>query len=190
MRHHLILSGLAAFGLAASLIASASRAKDEGPAAGDIAPDFTTKNLLTREPVTLSQQHGKLVFLTFFASWCPPCRQEMPILEGVQRKLGKERAVVLAVGFHENNAAAIRKWAQVAALQSKILEDWSGHIARQYHVQAIPHLYIINREGRILHVHSGYGPGSIDELVQEINAALRDSGEETVAASPPANTPQ
>jgi peroxiredoxin len=169
-------------GLAASLIASAALAADKHPGRGDIAPDFTAKDLLTHEPVTLSQQHGKLVFLTFFASWCPPCRKEVPILEGVQRKLGKERAAVLAVGFRENNEPLLRKWAHDAGLQLRILEDGSGRIARQYDVHAIPHLYIIDREGRILHVHTGYGPGSIEQLVQDINAALRDSGEDAVAA--------
>jgi peroxiredoxin len=170
--------------IAVCLIASATLATDAGPGVGDVAPDFTARNLLTREPVTLSQQQGKLVFLTFFASWCPPCRKEVPILEGVQRKLGKERAAVIAVGFRENNEQVVRKWAHDNNLQLSVLEDSSGHIAKQYGVHAIPHLYIISRDGHILHVHTGYGPDSLEHLVREINAALRDSGEDAVAAAP------
>jgi peroxiredoxin len=170
--------------IAGCVTALAVPAADSGPAVGDVAPDFTARNLLTREPVTLSEQHGKLVFLTFFASWCPPCRKEVPILEGVQRKLGKERAAVLAVGFRENNESLVRRWAHDNKLLMSVLEDSSGRIARQYGVHAIPHLYIISRDGHVLHVHTGYGPHSLDHLVREINAALRDSGESEVAAAP------
>jgi peroxiredoxin len=161
--------------------------KQPGPGVGDVAPDFTTKAFLSRQPVTLSEQHGKLVFLTFWASWCPPCRKEMPVLEQVQRKLGKERATVLAVSFRENNEQQVRKWARDGDLQLTLLEDWNGHIARQYGVHTIPHLYIIDRQGRIVHVHTGYGPNSIEHLVRDINAALRDSGEGAVAEPPPAD---
>jgi peroxiredoxin len=176
--------------IAACLTATAVLGGDKqpGPGVGDVAPDFTTKALLTRQPVTLSEQHGKLVFLTFWASWCPPCRKEMPVLEQVQRKLGKERATVLAVSFRENNEQQIRKWARDGDLQLTLLEDWNGRIARQYGVHAIPHLYIIDRQGRILHVHTGYGPNSIEHLVRDINSALRDAGESTVAEPPPADT--
>ncbi|MGP8035500.1 MAG: TlpA disulfide reductase family protein [Steroidobacteraceae bacterium] len=172
--------------VAGCLIASGALAADAGPAVGDVAPDFTARDLLTREPVTLSQQQGKLVFLTFFASWCPPCRKEVPILEGVQRRLGKERAAVLAVGFRENNEQLVRKWARDNHLELSLLEDSSGRVARMYGVHAIPHLYIIGRDGHVLHVHTGYGPDSLDHLVGEINAALRDSGESEVAAAPTA----
>jgi peroxiredoxin len=182
VRHGLTWVG--SISIAGCLIASAALAGDERPGVGDVAPDFTAKDLLTHQPVTLSEQHGKLVFLTFFASWCPPCRKEVPILEGVQRKLGKERAVVLAVSFRENDEEAVLKWAHNADVQLRVLEDPGGRIARQYGVHGIPHLYIIDREGHILHVHKGYGPKSLDRLVREINAALRDSGESAVAAAP------
>lgn len=186
MRH------LALLCIASCLIGHGALAAEEHPGVGDAAPDFTTKSLLTRDRITLSQQQGKLVFLTFWASWCAPCRQEIPILDNVQRKLGKERAVVLGVIFNDNNEPQIRKWAHDNGVQMTVLEDWGGHIAAKYHVRAIPHLYIIGRDGRILNVHSGYGPGSLEELVDEINAALRDAGATsaavTSAAAPAAST--
>jgi peroxiredoxin len=141
-----------------------SWAAGASPAVGEPAPDFTTKNLLTHNLVTLSSQHGKLVFLTFWASWCPPCRMELPILENVQRKLGSDRALVYAVSFQENDESGVRKWAKVNGLQLTLLEDFSGKVARKYEIHSIPHLFIIGRDGTILKVHSGYGPGSIDEL--------------------------
>jgi peroxiredoxin len=172
------------------LIAPGAFAADQHPGVGDAAPDFTARNLLTRDKVTLSQEQGKLVFLTFWASWCGPCRKEVPVLEAVQRKLGKERVAVLAVSFRDNNEQQLVKWARDNGLQLMLLSDWNGHIASQYGVHAIPHLYIIGRDGRILHVHTGYGPGSIDQLVREINTALADSGAGMIAAPPAGNTAQ
>ncbi|MGB9330730.1 MAG: TlpA disulfide reductase family protein [Steroidobacteraceae bacterium] len=99
--------------------------------AGESAPDFTTRKLLTRDAVTLSGQQGKLVFLTFWASWCPPCRKELPILENVQRTLGTERAMVYAVSFKETDETAVRRWARDGALQLTLLEDNSGQVARK-----------------------------------------------------------
>ncbi len=181
MRDRLAMLCLAGCLAAAASLAAAAPA---GPAVGDAAPDFTTKNLLTHDPVTLSRQQGKLVFLSFWASWCAPCRKELPVLEAVQRQLGKERAVVLGVIFHDPDEARLRKWGHEAGWQMTLLEDWDGRIARQYAVRAIPHLYIIGRDGHVLHVHTGYGADSIDQLVAEINAALRDSGERALAAAP------
>jgi len=171
--------------LAAGLVAGGAAAREPGPGPGDLAPDFVSKSLITHEAVQLSAQRGRLVFLSFFASWCGPCRKEVPILEGVQRRLGPQRARVLAVNFHETNESGLRKWAQDSHLQMTIVEDRGEHIAAHYGVTAIPHLLIIGPDGRILKVHDGYGEGSIDQLVADINEALR-----TLApAEPPVSAP-
>jgi peroxiredoxin len=168
---------------AVCLVLVPSWAARAAPAAGETAPDFTTKTLLTRQPVTLSSAQGKLVFLTFWASWCPPCRKELPVLEKVQRKLGTQRALVYAVSFKENDESAVRRWAHDNGLQLTLLEDFSGEVARKYDIHSIPHLFIIGRDGKILKVHTGYGPGSIDHLVKDINEALQSAGEPASAAT-------
>jgi peroxiredoxin len=173
-----LVAGLALLGADAAAAESAKT-----PVAGDAAPDFTAANLMTHAPVKLSSEQGKLVFLTFWASWCPPCRQELPVLEGVQRRLGPERAVVLAVSFREKDDGLVRTWARKAGLQITLLQDSDGHVARQYGIDAIPHLFIIGPDGKILTVHTGYGEGSIDELVDDINAALRGIGAEPAASA-------
>ena len=171
--------------LAASLLTLAAQAGETVPGVGDLAPDFTSKSLLTREPVQLSAQRGRIVFLSFFASWCGPCRQEVPVLEAVQKRLGTERVRVLAVNYQETDENAVRKWARDNKLQMVIVEDYGAHIARHYGVHAIPHLLIIGPDGRILKVHDGYGPGSLDDLVEDINEVLR----ETAAAGAPVSAP-
>lgn len=140
-----------------------------------MAPDFTARSLVTGEKARLSEQQGKLVILTFWASWCAPCRKELPYLENVQRKLGKEKVMVYAVSFqeHEESLYEVRKMAKATGWQLTLLGDPNGRIAAQYAISSIPHLFIIGRDGRILAVHAGYGEGSIDEWVEEINRALR-----------------
>src|SRR5258708_36885053 len=76
-----------------------------GPAVGTIAPDFKVRNLVTGEDVTLSSQHGKVVILTFWASWCGPRKRELPILENAELAVGKDRLVVFAVSHKDKPEA-------------------------------------------------------------------------------------
>jgi thiol-disulfide isomerase/thioredoxin len=161
------------------------------PTVGSPAPDFTARALLGGDKIELSKQHDKVVFLTFWASWCAPCRHELPVLEAVQQKLGKDRALVLAVNFKESpdNVAVIARRLRAKGSQMTIAADANGLIAARYAVDAIPHLFIIGRDGKILADHRGYSSDSLDSLIADINAAMKDSGEsnEAVATLPPAN---
>src|SRR5260370_18318340 len=103
-----------------------------GPAVGAIAPDFKVHNLVTGEDVTLSSQHGKVVILTFWASWCPPCKRELPILESAQRLVGKDRLVVFAVSYRDTDEvlAAIRR--RAASWQINVMRDRTAHVPKLY----------------------------------------------------------
>jgi thiol-disulfide isomerase/thioredoxin len=150
---------------------SASEAPS-GPVVGSIAPDFTVRNLVSGEDVSLSSQHGKVVILTFWASWCPPCKREIPILEGAQRAVGKDRLMVYAVSFRDTEAAlaAIKKPA--AGWQINVMTDRGAHVASLYSVRKIPHLFMIGRDGKIVANHLGYGDRTLNELIADINHAL------------------
>ena len=143
-----------------------------GPAVGSTAPEFSVRNLVTGEDVTLSGQRGKVVILTFWASWCPPCKRELPILENAQRAIGKDRLVVFAVSHRDKPAAlaAIKKPA--ANWQINVMTDRNDHVANLYSVSKIPHLFMIGRDGKIVANHLGYGDRTVDELVDDINHAL------------------
>jgi thiol-disulfide isomerase/thioredoxin len=143
-----------------------------GPAVGTIAPDFKVRNLVTGEDVTLNSQHGKVVILTFWASWCPPCKRELPILEGAERAVGKDRLVVLAVSYRDAEAAlnAIKKSA--STWQINLVTDRSGRVANLYSVSKIPHLFMIGRDGKVVANHVGYGDRTLEELLADINHAL------------------
>jgi thiol-disulfide isomerase/thioredoxin len=152
-------------------------AAQESPAIGSIAPDFTAKDILTGEKVSLSAAQGRIVFLTFWATWCAPCRKEIPLLANVQKRLGKERAVVYAVDFQEppTTLGQLKKVVTTAGWQIAMLEDYSGRIATEYAIHTIPHLFIIGPDGKILAVHAGYSEDSLDELADDLNLALRAS---------------
>lgn len=154
------------FSLVASLSclssAAAATPKLTGPAVGTMAPDFKARNAVTGAAVSLSSQHSKLVILTFWASWCGPCKRELPILENAQRLIGKDRLTVFAVSFKENpEAAKILK--SFSRWQINFIEDNSGWIASRYEISSIPHLYFIDRNGKILATHLGYGDRTIDD---------------------------
>jgi thiol-disulfide isomerase/thioredoxin len=167
MKHNLLLLGL----LFGTYACSATEVPS-GPAVGAIAPDFKVRNLVTGEDITLSSQHGKVVILTFWASWCGPCKRELPILENAQRAVGKDRLIVFAVSHRDKPEAlaAIKKPA--ANWQINVMTDRNDHVASLYSVAAIPHLFMIGRDGKVVANHLGYGDRTLDELVADINRAL------------------
>ena len=95
------------------------------------------------------------MILTFWASWCAPCRRELPILENAQRILGKDKLTVFAVSFQDKDAASsIIKVA--AAWQINVIDDRSGWISGHYAIKSVPHLFIIGKDGKVLATHLGY----------------------------------
>jgi peroxiredoxin len=150
-----------------------------GPAVGTIAPDFKVRNLVTGEDATLSSQQGKVVILTFWASWCPPCKRELPILESAQRVLGKDKLVVFAVSHKDKPEAltAIRRSA--GNWQINVMTDHNNRVASLYSVTKIPHLFMIGRDGKIVANHLGYGDRTLKELIADINHALAATLPET-----------
>jgi thiol-disulfide isomerase/thioredoxin len=155
-----------------SIAASASQT---GPAIGSVAPDFKARNLVTGEALPLSSQRGKIVILTFWASWCGPCRRELPILEKAQMAVGKDRLTVFAVSFKESpdREREIKKLASTWHIS--VIEDNNGWIAGHYGITSIPHLFLIDRDGKVVANHLGYGDRSLEELVDDINHALMGS---------------
>jgi peroxiredoxin len=162
-------------GLLLALVAALACAKQgTAPAVGSAAPDFTAYSFVSGTRMRLSDQRGKVVVLTFWATWCSPCREELPNLEGIQEHVGKDQLVVLAVSFRDGDETLryLKKSAKQAGWQLSMLQDPNGSIAERYAVSTIPHLVVIARDGRIAAVHSGFGDGSIDELLPELTALL------------------
>ena len=140
------------------------------PAIGDMPPDVELGVTSAGKAVKPGDYLGRVVVVTFWASWCGPCRKELPILESVQEQ-GKGQIQVIAVNIED--PATFRKAARILKdQQMQIANDRNGVAQRAYHVKGIPHMMLIGRDGRILDLHVGYSEGAIPGIVDEINQAL------------------
>jgi thiol-disulfide isomerase/thioredoxin len=109
--------------------------------------------------------------VSFWATWCPYCLKELPILEGIQKTAGKERTQVIMVNTESREV--FRKSARIMKDLSLLLaHDSDKRASEAYGVAGIPHMVIIGRNGKILRVHRGYDENSLDAIVADINRAL------------------
>jgi thiol-disulfide isomerase/thioredoxin len=116
----------------------------------------------------LSDYRGKIVIVSFWASWCPPCRKEIIVLGQIQKHATRDKLVVLSVNWQENAQRFRDSQRQLRehGVDLTLISDEDGFIGRKYGVNAIPHMVII---GRIAAIHVGYDESQIPELVDEIN---------------------
>jgi len=116
------------------------------------APDWTLKTLDGKE-VSLQSLRGKVVFLNFWASWCPPCREEMPSMEQLARKYQGRDLVMVAVSEDTDRAQLdtfLRDFMPAGDRTMTIAMDESSRTSTSYSTKLLPETYIINREGRIV----------------------------------------
>ncbi|MBZ0274952.1 MAG: TlpA family protein disulfide reductase [Anaerolineae bacterium] len=118
------------------------------------APDFTA-DVLDGAPVTLSALRGTPVILNFWATWCGPCRVEMPDLQALYAAHQADGLRILAVNLGET-PAAMRPWRDELGLTFDLLLDPQGDIAGMYHLRGQPSTYVIAPDGIITHIF--YGP--------------------------------
>ena len=112
------------------------------------AKDFTLGNL-EGSLVSLKDFQGKVVFLNFWATWCPPCRAEMPAMEKLWQKFKEEDFVILAVDLGEGKEK-VSFFMKENGLTFPVLLDSRGGAANTYGIRAIPTTYLLDPEGRIL----------------------------------------
>jgi thiol-disulfide isomerase/thioredoxin len=118
-------------------------------AIGSTPPDFSATDIAGTE-VTLSGLKGKVVLLDFWATWCPPCRVEVPHLIEIQRQFAGKRFVLLSVSLDRDLQAA-RKFVADKEMDWVHIIDWEAGrtIAEKYAVSYIPSTFVINRQGKI-----------------------------------------
>jgi thiol-disulfide isomerase/thioredoxin len=136
---------------------------------GDVPPP-ELGSTLGREDVRTTDYAGKVLVVTFWASWCPPCRRELPMLEGLQRAAnGRVQVVAVNIEDYEKFRTVARTLKPLAITITH--DDWKKS-SDAYGVNGIPHLVLIGRDGRVLQVHRGYSDEAIDGILAEINAQL------------------
>ena len=140
----LLVSGLSFFYLQNT---ATKVAAEVGTEIGMEAPGFSLVNMNNQE-VSLSDYQGKKVFLNFWASWCPPCREEMPDMQKLHQEYGNEIAV-LAVNIGESKST-VANFMMQNKLNLPVLLDLNKSIAQNYLVRAIPTTYILDKDGIII----------------------------------------
>jgi peroxiredoxin len=134
------------------------------------APSFTLKDL-NGEEVKLEDHRGKIVFLNFWATWCPPCRDEMPSMEKLYTEFKDRDFTMLAVDLREGTKK-VRAFKERFKLNFPILLDYDGRVGLRYGVRSIPTTYLIDREGYVIGGALGARDWASKEAFELINQLL------------------
>ena len=136
------------------------------------APDFTLKSAEGRN-LRLQEQRGQVVLVNFWASWCGPCKQEMPHLNRLYDKYRASGFTLLAVNIDDDarhGAATAAKW----GLKFPVLLDADKSVTKLYDLGAMPSTVLIDRDGRVRFLHRGYREGVEDTYERQIRELVKD----------------
>jgi peroxiredoxin len=143
--------------------------------AGDIAKDFKLEDAFTGQTVSLASLKGKVVFLNVWATWCGPCREEMPSMETLYDELkGNKDFVMLAVSQDTKGKSAVVPYVEKNGYHFKILLDPENKVGDSYSVSGVPETFIIDRTGRIVAHHMGafdWSRPDVKEALQQLLSA-------------------
>ena len=128
----------------------------EKPKKSTAAPDFTLVDLGARN-TSLKEFRGRVVFLNFWATWCGPCRDEMPMMEALHRQFKNRGLVVVAVNFKEDKAS-VRHFFDELGITFQGLLDPHGDVSESYGAFSLPLTYLIDRDGRFVAKAIGIRP--------------------------------
>ncbi|MFH1576977.1 MAG: TlpA disulfide reductase family protein [Candidatus Margulisiibacteriota bacterium] len=137
-------------------------AMGRAPKAGVKAIDFTLEDL-NGQTRTLADYKGKVVFLNFWATWCPPCRSEMPSMQELYKSWDDSEFEMLAINIGEDKKT-VENFAENGGYTFPILLDRDKKIAEKYMIRGIPTTYIINKEGKIVAKVVGSRHWTLEEI--------------------------
>ncbi len=166
----------------ALLMSSSTRAETDTPGLGYqftplaplvAAPDFTLQDM-DGKPYALHDFRGKVVLVNFWATWCPPCRKEMPALEALYQKLGDESFAVLAVNQWEDPDHVFAYTGELNVFPTfPILFDPESTISEDYGVKGLPTSFLIDKQGRLAYRAVGgraFDHPQVEQLVRMLSA--------------------
>src|SRR5471032_89320 len=136
------------------------------------APDFTL-NAQSGKNVALTQFKGQVVMLNFWASWCGPCRQEMPLLDSIYKKYSKLGFTMIGVNVEPDSKAA-NDWLKQTPVTFPILYDTDSKVSKLYGVAGMPSTVIVDRKGNVRMIHRGYKAGDENEYLSSIRSLIRE----------------
>ena len=153
--------------LGVSLTAPAFSVEVEQP-----APDFTLE-ALEGPNQRLQEYRGQVVLINFWASWCGPCRQEMPVLDQLHKRYEEAGFAVLG-GNVEGSRAPAEKIAKEAGVSFPVLIDAKQKISKEYDLEAMPSTVVVDRDGQVRYIHRGYKPGDETKYLEVVKQLISE----------------
>jgi DsbE subfamily thiol:disulfide oxidoreductase len=160
--------------LATLLLAATSQAAST-PAPlspGAAAPEFELP-ALDGKALGTTALRGRIVLVNFWASWCGPCRTEMPILNQLAKQYGSRGVTVVGINVEPERGAALN-WLKTTPVNFPVLFDADSKVSSAYRVSGMPNTVVLDRKGVIRYVHRGYAPGAENEYMDQIRALIRE----------------
>jgi len=157
-------------GFSFSIFAATSLAASD--LTGQSAPDFALKSS-SGENLRLSEYRGDVVMVNFWATWCGPCRQEMPLLDQLYTRYQRVGFSLLGVNIDDDSSKAMDMVSELG-VSFPVLFDARKDVSRLYEVEAMPVTVLIDREGMVRYVHHGYEPGIEEKYLDQIRSLLRE----------------
>jgi peroxiredoxin len=152
---------------ATAMLASAAPLAPTAP-----APDFTLRTL-DGQKLRLGEQRGRVVLVNFWATWCGPCRQEMPHLNKLYEKYKSSGFVLLGVNVDDDTAQAAGVATRLG-VTFPVLPDADKRVSRQYDLSAMPSTVLIDRDGKVRYLHRGYQSGYENTYDKQIRELLKE----------------
>jgi len=139
---------------------------------GHPAPDFVLKSS-NGDNLRLSEYRGDVVMINFWATWCGPCRQEMPLLDELYSRYQRVGFTLLGVNIDDDSRQAMQMVKELG-VSFPVLFDESKAVSELYEVEVMPTTILLDREGTVRQIHHGYQPGYEDKYLTEIRSLLRE----------------
>ena len=138
----------------------------------DAAPDFTLKSL-EGENLRLKEYQGQVVLINFWASWCGPCRQEMPLLDRIHQRYQDAGFAVLGINV-EGEIEPAERIAKKTKVTFPILIDEGQRVSETYNLEAMPSTIVVDRDGVVRYIHRGYKPGDEAKYLEVVKQLIRE----------------
>jgi peroxiredoxin len=142
------------------------------PSVGGAAPGFEL-NAMGGKQLGLNELRGQVVLINFWASWCGPCRTEMPRLDALYRKYKAAGVSLVGINVEPDSAEALN-YLKSTPVTFPILFDTDSKVSKLYDVAGMPSTVILDRKGTVRYIHRGYKPGEEDAYLDQIRALMRE----------------
>ena len=151
------------------LVSGAARSLESG----DVVPEFRLPRLDAGGTVSLDEHRGKVIYLDFWASWCPPCVTAMPILEEWRREFGPRGFEVVAVNVDRDPEKA-RRFLESRRVGYASASDPAGELPQRFEIATMPTSFLIDRQGIVRRVHQGFRRSDAARIRDEVRALVAE----------------